>query len=100
MPLATLSVSGDTVRPPHIPNIPTNTPLGPQTFISSQAPEYSGGISAMLVCYCVCIVLALSLGASYWYQNRARRDEREAALEAPDFLDITDKENKAFVYIS
>lgn len=75
---------------------------GPQTFIANQAPEYAGGISAMLVCYCVCIGLALSLGASYWLLNRSRRAEQEDTVAAEDmnFLDLTDKENKTFVYLS
>lgn len=53
----------------------------------------------MLVCYCVCIALALSLGASYWLLNRSRRAEREeVAGESVEFLDLTDKENKTFIY--
>ncbi|KAL1962752.1 hypothetical protein VTN77DRAFT_9206 [Rasamsonia byssochlamydoides] len=36
--------------------------IGPQTFRASQAPTYTGGFVAMLVCYCVCIGLMVV----YW----------------------------------
>jgi len=53
----------------------------------------------MLVSYCVCIVLALALGFSYYRENKARKVDA-ADHEGTDFLDMTDKENKAFVYTS
>ncbi|KAF1973163.1 MFS transporter [Bimuria novae-zelandiae CBS 107.79] len=31
--------------------------IGPQTFRANQAPAYTGGVVAMLACYCVCISL-------------------------------------------
>ena len=77
-----------------------NVPAGPQTFIANQAPEYVGGITAMLVSYCVCIVLAIILGASYYMENK-KRTANAGAVEAEGsaFLDMTDKENKMFTYI-
>ncbi|CAK7242069.1 MAG: hypothetical protein STHCBS139747_003546 [Sporothrix thermara] len=74
--------------------------IGPQTFIANQAPEYVGGITAMLVSYCVCIVLAIILGASYYMENK-KRTANAGAVEAEGsaFLDMTDKENKMFTYI-
>lgn len=71
--------------------------IGPQTFIANQAPKYTGGITAMLVSYCVCIVLALALGASYRLLNQSRRGPEDSNGPQP-FLDMTDRENKAFVY--
>ncbi|EON96760.1 putative allantoate permease protein [Phaeoacremonium minimum UCRPA7] len=71
--------------------------IGPQTFIAKQAPEYTGGITAMLVSYCVCICLAVGLGFSYWRTNKARE---ASEAEGGGFLDMTDKENKTFVYTS
>ncbi|KAL1862869.1 hypothetical protein VTK73DRAFT_6597 [Phialemonium thermophilum] len=73
--------------------------IGPQTFIASQAPQYTGGITAMLVSYCVCICLALVLGFSYWQDNK-KRQVLAGEAEGTEFLDMTDKENKAFVYTS
>ncbi|EHA27380.1 hypothetical protein ASPNIDRAFT_129269, partial [Aspergillus niger ATCC 1015] len=31
--------------------------IGPQTFRASQAPAYTGGFIAMLICYCICVAL-------------------------------------------
>ena len=49
--------------------------IGPQTFRSDQAPQYTGGVVAMLAAYGACMLL---LGA-YWavaaWENR-RRDRR------------------------
>ncbi|RDK40323.1 MFS general substrate transporter [Aspergillus phoenicis ATCC 13157] len=36
--------------------------IGPQTFRANQAPAYTGGFIAMLVCYCICVALM----AVYW----------------------------------
>ena len=51
----------------------------------------------MLVSYCVCICLAVGLGFSYWRTNKARE---ASEAEGGGFLDMTDKENKTFVYTS
>ncbi len=77
------------------------TSSGPQTFIAKQAPGYVGGITAMLVSYCVCIVLALILGFSYYRDNKVRKAQVDGAeAEHSVFLDMTDKENKTFIYTS
>ncbi|PYH69518.1 MFS general substrate transporter [Aspergillus vadensis CBS 113365] len=36
--------------------------IGPQTFRASQAPAYTGGFIAMLICYCICV----GLMGLYW----------------------------------
>ncbi|OJJ68097.1 hypothetical protein ASPBRDRAFT_58147 [Aspergillus brasiliensis CBS 101740] len=36
--------------------------IGPQTFRANQAPAYTGGFIAMLICYCICVALM----AVYW----------------------------------
>ncbi|PVH79121.1 MFS general substrate transporter [Cadophora sp. DSE1049] len=51
--------------------------IGPQTFRASQAPEYIGGFTAMIVCYCVCI----GLMGLYW-ALAARQNKRIDALVA------------------
>lgn len=75
--------------------------VGPQTFRANQAPEYVGGTTSMLVCYCICIVL---MGA-YWllaiWQNK-KRAHAAATAENRDvvesFLDQTDFEQEGFIY--
>ncbi|KAK4947981.1 hypothetical protein LTR10_013034 [Elasticomyces elasticus] len=75
--------------------------IGPQTFIANQAPKYTGGIVAMLVCYCVCICLALALGFAYFANNKRRGPDMIGAEHSEsEFLDLTDKENKSFKYTS
>jgi ACS family allantoate permease-like MFS transporter len=77
--------------------------IGPQTFQASQAPAYTGGTVAMLICYCVGIALI----AGYWLlcvvQNRKRAPAAAAAdsfsendLDA--FNDETDWNQKRFIY--
>ncbi|PGH12278.1 hypothetical protein AJ80_06792 [Polytolypa hystricis UAMH7299] len=87
--------------------------IGPQTFRESQAPEYTGGFIAMLVCYFTCILLM----ACYWllavYMNRRIRDEPDEYTEndvvdedgsdntrdlTGQFSDRTDFQQKGFRY--
>ncbi|BFZ63539.1 hypothetical protein YB2330_004664 [Saitoella coloradoensis] len=80
--------------------------IGPQTFRASQAPAYTGGTVAMLVCYCVCIALM----AGYWCVCRIHNRRKEAAAIgsvglsqgefAEGFSDLTDWEQPSFRYIS
>jgi ACS family allantoate permease-like MFS transporter len=74
--------------------------IGPQTFRASQAPAYTGGFTAMIVCYCVCI----GLMAMYWalsvMQNR-RIDSSEISTErelVDGFMDLTDQQQEGFKY--
>ncbi|KAK5113568.1 hypothetical protein LTR85_010796 [Meristemomyces frigidus] len=81
--------------------------IGPQTFRSDQAPEYTGGVIAMIVCYCLCILLVLIYWAFCAFENR-RRDKlygkpghiNEDSVQelAESFEDQTDMEQKAFRY--
>lgn len=73
--------------------------IGPQTFRAEQAPAYTGGTVAMIVCYCVCI----GLMACYWalavWQNKktaALPPRHEGVIES--FLDQTDMEQEGFYY--
>ncbi|KAH8812533.1 major facilitator superfamily domain-containing protein [Xylogone sp. PMI_703] len=76
--------------------------IGPQTFRASQAPAYTGGTIAMIVCYAVCAALI----CLYWLfcvvQNRKRgggfshaRNNQEAIEELQD---KTDFEQEGFLY--
>ncbi len=77
----------------------TGNIIGPQTFRQNQAPEYTGGTIAMIVCYIVAMI-CISL---YWVlctmENRRRAGARETEVAAEkDWLDLTDIENKGFKY--
>lgn len=72
--------------------------IGPQTFRADQAPAYTGGVVAMIVCYCVCIGLICAYWALCASQNK--RGEAMAANEEilEVLLDQTDFEQKGFRY--
>ena len=76
--------------------------IGPQTFRASQAPAYTGGVIAMLCCYCACIGLI----CLYWLvclrMNRRVSDvhgsvEPVEAVEE-NFQDTTDQKQYNFKY--
>lgn len=76
--------------------------IGPQTFRASQAPEYIGGFTAMIVCYCVCIGLMGLYWALAARQNK-RIDARAAEVNSGDdlldgFTDLTDQQQEGFRY--
>nr|QFR37129.1 MFS transporter [Cyberlindnera americana] len=81
--------------------------VGPQTFIDSQAPGYSGGKVAIVVNYAASLVFLLLM----WYEYRRRNiknakrlqenpdiAEKAHQIEHIEFADLTDKENPLFVY--
>lgn len=74
--------------------------IGPQTFRAEQAPEYTGGVVAMMVCFCVGIILALTYLAVSVVQNRSRdrkygKPERVQEGTGEGLVgDFTDKEQK------
>ena len=73
--------------------------IGPQTFRADQAPAYTGGTIAMIVCYCVCIILMACYWALAVWQNKkiaARTRRNEDVIES--FLDQTDMEQDGFLY--
>lgn len=78
--------------------------IGPQTFIAKEAPKYTSGEVAMVICYSVDFVLIAWLYYNYWSENKRRdRLAAEGALKVPDienieFADLTDKENVMFRY--
>ena len=78
--------------------------VGPQTFISSQAPTYTGGQISIVVCYAVSLVLLAWVYFNYYYENKKREKKRRdfgdsfGIIENSEFADLTDKENPNFVY--
>ncbi|CRG92567.1 putative transporter C460,05 [Talaromyces islandicus] len=79
----------------------TGNIIGPQTFRADQAPTYTGGTVAMIVCYVVAIVAVLTYGALCHRENRKRAAEMQdggVTAADQDWLDLTDRENRAFKY--
>jgi hypothetical protein len=91
----------------------TGNLIGPQTFRANQAPEYTTGFAAMLICYCICI----GLMALYWALAVVLNTQRETSstttteatltpnyisdgdsLAESPFADMTDFEQREFKY--
>nr|XP_018266694.1 uncharacterized protein I303_00669 [Kwoniella dejecticola CBS 10117]OBR88852.1 hypothetical protein I303_00669 [Kwoniella dejecticola CBS 10117] len=80
--------------------------IGPQTFRANQAPAYTGGVIAMLACYCAGILLLL---VYYFNLRRLKKNKeqwladhsQEAAADdlLDDWRDETDFEAKRFQYV-
>lgn len=73
--------------------------IGPQTFRDSQAPAYTGGVVAMLSCYCACIGLILV----YWFiclraNRRVAPDQQVVESGEGGFQDLTDWKQHDFKY--
>ena len=80
--------------------------IGPQRFIEEQAPKYVGAVIAMILCYCLSMILGIAYSGVCYWENKKRDREMAASGEAwvdehsMDFLDLTDKENKSFRYLT
>ncbi|QOU19884.1 hypothetical protein BRETT_004039 [Brettanomyces bruxellensis] len=80
--------------------------VGPQTFISSQAPDYSGGKISIVVCLCAALLLTIGIYFIYWNRNRRRDAGKNSSdvltsvsiMKNRQFADLTDKENPYFRY--
>ncbi|KAF3479865.1 uncharacterized protein GIQ15_06841 [Arthroderma uncinatum] len=81
--------------------------IGPQTFRESQAPEYTGGFIAMLICYCACILLmTLYWAVAAWMNKKADRARISSAISSvyqeedpvDQFLDKSDFKQANFRY--
>lgn len=76
----------------------TGNIIGPQTFRTNQAPEYTGGTIAMLVCYVVAMLCILTYGMICHLSNKGRSANCQEHDGGDDWLDLTDKQNTAFKY--
>lgn len=77
----------------------TGNIIGPQTFRADQAPAYTGGIIAMVVCYIVAGICILSYGLLCRMDNKKRAHAIASQVAADhDWLDLTDKQNEGFKY--
>lgn len=78
--------------------------IGPQTFVTTQAPNYSGAKAAMVGCSSVSAICMVILWYLYVRENKKRdaiaSDEKAAfeQIENHEFADLTDKENPLFRY--
>lgn len=79
--------------------------IGPQTFISKQAPSYTGGKVSFVVCDCATVIIIALIYANYWRCNKKKEaelaimtDDTLAGLANFEFADLTDKENVHFRY--
>ncbi|KAH9888205.1 major facilitator superfamily domain-containing protein [Xylariomycetidae sp. FL2044] len=77
--------------------------IGPQTFRADEAPKYTSGVVAMLVCYCASMAVLMAYFFVCTWENK-RRDRKygkpEAVREgtAEGFVDVTDRQQEAFRY--
>lgn len=76
--------------------------IGPQTFQSSDAPDYSHGYKGLLACIVVAMAAILAYGYLCHRENK-RRDAMGAADsddgDSGAFSDLTDKEKPSFRYV-
>lgn len=69
--------------------------IGPFLMVAKQAPLYVGGMVGCMVANAVCIVLFLYARWLMARENRKRKAESEFVKVEPD---MTDVENKSFIY--
>lgn len=78
--------------------------IGPQFFISTEAPEYATGFKTMIVMF---TIAAVAPGGYYVYmlylnkrkaQSLANAGDGNVPIENEEFFDMTDKKQPRFVY--
>ncbi|GAT31020.1 MFS allantoate transporter [Aspergillus luchuensis] len=72
--------------------------VGPFAFKSDEAPQYTSGIIAMLVAYCVEIFLLLGFAVYAAYLNRTKDGITTTSGQTDTDVDQTDRENVHFRY--
>lgn len=83
--------------------------IGPQLFFAREAPSYSSGFVALIVCQTACFFLCLGMRfyLAWVNRNRDRHDEGADVADAGDaqtqvmmaMMDKTDKEIEGFRYV-
>jgi ACS family allantoate permease-like MFS transporter len=76
----------------------TGNIIGPQTFRADQAPAYTGGTIAMIVCYLVAMCCISAYGYICRRSNARRESDIAAATGTQDWLDMTDGQMPGFKY--
>lgn len=78
--------------------------IGPQTFITKQAPNYAGAKAAMVGCGILTTIALVIVWIAFVYENKKRDAEPKElketfeAIENHEFADLTDMENPLFRY--
>ncbi|KAL2830983.1 MFS general substrate transporter [Aspergillus pseudoustus] len=83
----------------------TGNIIGPQLFLSDEAPKYPTGLRGVLVGFALAIFFLILLFIYYEYENR-RRDKKygpahlqaEADYVTEDFMNLTDRQIPSFRY--
>lgn len=77
--------------------------VGPQFFLTSEAPNYPTGYRAILSCISLSIVCIAVYGIGVWFTNRSTLKELDGHDPAENnedaLLDVTDLQKKHFLYI-
>lgn len=73
--------------------------IGPFAFKPDEAPQYTSGIIAMLVAYCVEIFLLLAFAVYAAHLNRKKNGIASREGQRDTELDQTDTENVHFRYL-
>ncbi|KAL1311495.1 hypothetical protein AAFC00_001618 [Neodothiora populina] len=75
---------------------------GPFFFVNSQAPDYPLGVGMMLFCVAVQVCCILGIWLTLWRRNHSRIAtdvQPDTGVLDDGLFDLTDKENKNFVYV-
>ncbi|KFG86528.1 hypothetical protein MANI_113625 [Metarhizium anisopliae] len=81
----------------------TGNIIGPQLFFAKEAPTYSSGLLAMLICFGIGLVSCIAFRFHLMWENR-RRDQAcdvsgRIEMENADLMDRTDKDISQFRYV-
>ncbi|KID74758.1 Major facilitator superfamily transporter, partial [Metarhizium brunneum ARSEF 3297] len=81
----------------------TGNIIGPQLFFAKEAPTYSSGLLAMLICFGIGLVSCMAFRFHLMWENR-RRDQAcdvpgRIEMENADLMDRTDKDISQFRYV-
>lgn len=75
--------------------------IGPQSFLTSEAPSYPTAYTVMLVGYCICLALIVAYGVLCWHDNKKKAFQEANWQEsvqgqdvdiAEEWKDLTDKQ--------
>ncbi|KAI0386642.1 MFS general substrate transporter [Hypomontagnella monticulosa] len=76
--------------------------IGPQVFVSTDAPQYRNANIVVLVCMFVSFAILLFIHGWCMYQNKLKAAIRASPgyvkVDGQEFLDLTDRENPEFIY--
>lgn len=80
--------------------------VGPQTFIATQAPDYTTAVVCMVVFMILALLCLIGIWVSYYFDNKKKdagmgseETKRFMEIENHEFADFTDKENPLFRYL-